>query len=74
MALSRGHFGQAMGFLHEGEALLRETEDAFTLATNLNIQATISQLEGDEERTKDVLGRASGSRPRCATVGRWSTG
>ena len=55
MALSRGHFGQAMGFLHEGEALLRETEDAFTLATNLNIQATISQLEGDEERTNSGL-------------------
>jgi hypothetical protein len=63
-----------MGFLREGEALLRETEDAFTLATNLNIQATISQLEGDEERTEAVLGRASGSHPRCATVGRWSTG
>jgi len=35
-----------MGFL---------TEDAFTLATNLNIQATISQLEGDEERTNSGL-------------------
>jgi hypothetical protein len=44
-----------MGFLREGEAVSRETGDAFSLATNLNIQATISQLEGDEERTKAVL-------------------
>jgi hypothetical protein len=44
-----------MGLLREGEALSRETGDAFMLATNLNIQATISQLEGDEERTAAVL-------------------
>ena len=55
VALSRGDFGQAMEFLREGEALSRETEDAFMLATNLNIQAAISQLKGDEERTAAVL-------------------
>jgi hypothetical protein len=55
VALSRGDFGRAMGFLREGEALSRETEDVFMLATNLNIQATLSQLEGDEERTTLVL-------------------
>lgn len=34
---------------------LRETDDAFTLATNLNIQATISQLEGNDARTAALL-------------------
>ncbi len=55
VALSRGEFGRAMDFLREGESMLRETEDAFTLATNLNIQATISQLAGDDERTEGLL-------------------
>jgi hypothetical protein len=39
----------------ESEVALRQTEDAFTLATNLNIQATISQLRGDDERTAGLL-------------------
>ena len=55
VALLSGNFGRAMGFLRESEAELRQTEDAFTLATNLNIQSTISQLEGDDERTVALL-------------------
>ena len=49
-----------MGLLREGEAALRETGDAFTLATNLNIQATISQIEGDDKRTEALLRESVG--------------
>ncbi|MDQ5810371.1 MAG: hypothetical protein M3358_06405 [Actinomycetota bacterium] len=48
---SRGDFGRAMELLRESEAALRETEDTFSLANNLNIQATISQLKDDDART-----------------------
>jgi len=58
VALSHGNFERAMEFLREGEDLSRETEDAFMLATNLNIQATISQLQCDEGRTEVVLGES----------------
>jgi len=55
VALSRSDLGRAMDLLREGESMLRETEDAFTLATNLNIQATVSQLEGNDELTSTLL-------------------
>ena len=60
VALSRGDFGRAMGFLRESEVVLRETDDAFTLAINLNTQATISQLEVDDARTAALLRESVG--------------
>jgi hypothetical protein len=60
VAISRGDFGRAMELLRESEAALRETEDAFSLANNLNIQATISQLEGDDARTAALLRESVG--------------
>ena len=50
----------AAGLTQESEAALRQTEDAFTLANNLNIQATISQLQGDDERTAGLLHESVG--------------
>lgn len=55
VALLGGDFGRAIRLLRESEAVLRGTDDAFTLATNLNIQATLSQLEDDDARTETSL-------------------
>ena len=60
VALIRGGFGRAMELLEGGEALARDRGDAFTLAVNLNTQATITQLRGDDARTADLLRESVG--------------
>ncbi len=60
VSLVRGDFGPAMELLGESEAVARESRDVFTLAVNLNTQATITQLQGDDARTADLLGESVG--------------
>lgn len=60
MALSRGELGRATDMLHQSEAVAREAKDTFTQAANLYIQATVTQLLGDDRRTANLLRESIG--------------
>ena len=64
LALTAGDLATAGAVLTEGVATARELGNPFTLATALNINATRTELLGDEPVTAALLGEASPCRSR----------